>query len=366
MVFTFELILIIGFTTVIFFYFLSVCILTIKLNKTERGAISKSDIYVNVVIAFRNEEAKIAALIDSLIKQSYHNCKFVLVDDHSTDNGLSVAFSKTKNEQRFQIFQLPANLAGKKDALEFGTKQCKGEFILFTDADCTINPNWVETMVNEMTHNNLEFCSGALLIHDCKNILQKLQAVETLFLTAVGHSLISCKKPVLCNGANIAIKRETNDTTLLNHVSSGDDIFRLQQAVKAKKRVGYTTVKETQVFSKAESTLLEMVQQKVRWIGKSKHYIETFSLIFTAFIGLSQVVAAVSIFILPVKIWITLLATKILSETILTVKAMSVYDHKVSPFNIFAVGILYPFYSVAIAIISLFYKPQWKGRKVKG
>ena len=109
-----------------------------------------------------------------------------------------------------------------------------------------------------------------------------------------------------------------------------------------------------------------MIQQKVRWIGKSKHYIETFSLIFTAFIGLSQVVAAVSIFILPVKIWITLLATKILSETILTVKAMSVYDHKVSPFNIFAVGILYPFYSVAIAIISLFYKPQWKGRKVKG
>lgn len=366
MIFTVNLFLIIGFTAVILLYFLSVYILTIKLNKTESDTTLKPETYVDIVIAFRNEEQTIVALIDSLIRQSYHNCKFILVDDHSTDNSLSIAIAKTKNEQRFQILQLPDNLVGKKDALKYGIKQCKGEFILFTDADCEISPNWVETITKEMTHNNLEFCSGALLIHDCKNILQKLQAVETLFLTAVGHSLISCKKPVLCNGANIAIKRETNDTPLLNHVSSGDDIFRLQQAVKAKRKIGYTTAKEAQIFSKAEPTLLKMMQQKVRWIGKSKHYIDTFSLIFTAFVGLSQIVVAVSIFILPVKIWVTLWAAKIISETILTVKAMGVYEYKVSPFHIFAVGVLYPFYSVAIAIISLFYKPQWKGRKVKG
>ena len=86
MVFTLELILIVGFTTVIFLYFLSVCVLSIKLNKTESNTNLKPETCVDIVIAFRNEEQTIVALIDSLIRQSYHNCKFILVDDHSTDN----------------------------------------------------------------------------------------------------------------------------------------------------------------------------------------------------------------------------------------------------------------------------------------
>ena len=288
-----------------------------------------------------------------------------MVDDHSTDNSPSIAIAKTKNEQRFQILQLPDNLVGKKDALKYGIKQCKGEFILFTDADCEISPNWVETITKEMTHNNLEFCSGALLIHDCKNILQKLQAVETLFLTAVGHSLISCKKPVLCNGANIAIKRETNDTTLLNHVSSGDDIFRLQQAVKAKRRID-TQLQKRHNILKSRTYFIENDTAKGALDRKIKTlHRDIFINIHGFYWSFPSCCSCFDIY-LACKNMDNAFGYKILSETILTVKAMSVYDHKVSPFNIFAVGILYPFYSVAIAIISLFIKTTMERAKGKG
>ena len=38
---------------------------------------------VSVIVAFRNEEKNLSALIDSLLAQTYTKCEFVLVDDRT-------------------------------------------------------------------------------------------------------------------------------------------------------------------------------------------------------------------------------------------------------------------------------------------
>ncbi len=354
-----------GFTAIIFLYFFCIVFLAFKLNKTKEANHFEHNIKTDIIIAFRNEEQNIANLIDDLNKQSCSNCKFILVDDHSTDKSFEMACLKTSYNQRFVVLQLPPGMFGKKQALEYGIKRSNSKYILFTDADCRLNTNWVSTIVSDMSCYNLDFCSGAFLIHNYTNTFQKLQAIETLFLTAVGHALISLGKPVLCNGANMAIIRGHNEIPLLNNISSGDDIFRLQHAVMTNRKVWYTTAKNTLVYSKAEPTLSKLIQQKVRWIGKAKHYSDKFSMVFTAFVALTQITLIISVFCFPAKIWVSLWVVKILSEIILITKAINVYEQKFSLLHILLVGVLYPIYSTIIGIFSIFYVPQWKGRTIK-
>lgn len=85
----------------------------------------------------RNEEATIAAAIESLAAQP-EITEIIVIDDQSTDGtGVAVGELGSRFPQLSVLHteQLPAGWVGKNYAVSLGAAQATGEWLLFTDAD---------------------------------------------------------------------------------------------------------------------------------------------------------------------------------------------------------------------------------------
>lgn len=87
---------------------------------------------VSVIIPFWNAEQWLGRCLNSLIVQD--NAEFILVDDHSTDNGIEIAYDYCNRDQRFTLLN-NHNLRGVSGARNTGIKYASGDYITFLDAD---------------------------------------------------------------------------------------------------------------------------------------------------------------------------------------------------------------------------------------
>jgi len=97
---------------------------------------------ISVVIPAYNSKAKITECLVSLKNQSYNKpYEIIVVDDGSTDNTAKEA----KKSRDVRVIR--QENAGPAKARNTGAKAAKGEIILFTDADCIADPDWISQML---------------------------------------------------------------------------------------------------------------------------------------------------------------------------------------------------------------------------
>jgi len=114
-------------------------------NTSPHGALipASSPPSVSALIPARNEEAVIAACIESLARQQEIS-EIIVVDDQSTDGTAGVVRNLIGKYPRVRLFQtdsLPDGWVGKNHALWSGVQQAKGAWLLFTDADAEHETN---------------------------------------------------------------------------------------------------------------------------------------------------------------------------------------------------------------------------------
>src|SRR5260370_26620830 len=98
---------------------------------------------VTAIVPARNEEAVLAACIESLARQQ-EILEILVVNDQSTDGTASVVrklMEKIPNLRLLESGELPDGWVGKNHALWIGAKQAKRAWLLFTDADSQHEPN---------------------------------------------------------------------------------------------------------------------------------------------------------------------------------------------------------------------------------
>jgi len=91
----------------------------------------------SVIVPARNEEAVIAACVESLIRQE-EITEIVVVNDQSTDKTAEIVrhlAAKYPRVKMMDVAQLPAGWVGKNYAVWLGAREAKGDWLLFTDAD---------------------------------------------------------------------------------------------------------------------------------------------------------------------------------------------------------------------------------------
>lgn len=101
-------------------------------------------IEVAVVIAARDEEARIAQTLDHLLATVGPRISITVVDDRSTDATASIVQSKAESDPRLRLVRvqdLPEGWLGKPHALYRGSADVDAPWILFTDADTWIAPD---------------------------------------------------------------------------------------------------------------------------------------------------------------------------------------------------------------------------------
>lgn len=323
---------------------------------------------VSVIVAFRNEANNIGKLVDSLLLQTYKNCEFIFVNDHSEDN--SVEILKQYDDSRIRIVSASDEVVGKKSALRLGYDVSKGEILYFTDADCVLKPYCIEIMVAEMGAKGISMLCGPVCFSNDKGFWAKIFQLEFLSLTGSGAAGFFMGKPFMCNGANFIVERNVYENADLNgKYSSGDDVFLLHYAQKNHK-VGFAQHEECIVETLGPTNLKDFFGQRIRWASKAGGYKNYFALFVSAVIFLMSLTLLVAfvygcINLIYFIVFFCLFMMKLIVDAYFIWPVLRFYGRKKLCWSILPLTIFYPIYVVFVAVASLFCKPKWKGRKIK-
>ncbi len=114
---------------------------------------------VCVVIPARNEGAGIEPCLNSILRQDYPSLSVVVVDDRSDDDTSEVVSRFTQTDQRVRlerIDELPPGWLGKSHALWQATRRVEADWLLFVDADCTLEHAAVRTAVGHAIEQRVD------------------------------------------------------------------------------------------------------------------------------------------------------------------------------------------------------------------
>ncbi len=338
-----------------------------KENINTEKSTNKYDI--SVIVAFKNEEKNLPKLIDSLIKQTYIPTKIILVDDNSTDNSTNIIKTYKSINSKHNIQLIKNKGIGKKIALKTAVETSKTEYCLFTDADCILPHTWIETYKDNInkTHADM-YISAVKEIHNEK-FINELQSIEFDSLQACTAAFCAIKKPIMCNGANMCVKRSVWQNMYkknkLRNILSGDDVFMLHEIKKYKGHIEYINSSKAIVATKTPDSLSSFLKQRMRWGGKTIYYKDkdSISLAISVFI-LSLLITTETIltffyseFLLSLTI---LLALKITIDTTAIYNYRKIKQYKTSIITLCIFSILHPYYIVVSSIAGLFKTKKWK------
>ena len=235
---------------------------------------------VSILIAARNEEDKIGATIDDILKQNYPKdlIELIVIDDHSSDRTAEIVLSYIRQGVKLIMLNESKPLNSyKKKAISEAIKVAKGELLITTDADCRMGSNWLGSIVSFYEENNCKLISSPVVFYEEKNFFESLQTLEFLYLIGLGAATIGNKKPSTCNGANLAYRRdvfvELKGFQGIDDLASGDDeLFLHKVASKYPQDIGFCKSQDALVYTHAKPNLKEFISQRKRWASKSTRY----------------------------------------------------------------------------------------------
>lgn len=92
---------------------------------------------VSAIVPARNEEAVIAACVESLAMQR-EIAEVLVIDDQSSDRTAEIVRSLVAQNPKVRLLEateLPTGWVGKNNAVWIGAREARGDWLLFTDAD---------------------------------------------------------------------------------------------------------------------------------------------------------------------------------------------------------------------------------------
>ncbi|MCD8529547.1 MAG: glycosyltransferase [Flavobacterium sp.] len=324
-----------------------------------------------IVVPFRNEKENLPNLLHSISLLNYPKelVEVILVDDDSEEvfSGQDLVFSLKviKNDRKSN--------SPKKDAIETAIQVAKNDWIITTDADCLVQKDWLIAFNQYIQGNEVEMVASGVCYVPKSGLLSAFQNLDFLSLQGATIGSFGIEKPFMCNGANFAYSKhffkELNGFQGNETIASGDDVFLLQKAVSsAPKKVGFLLAKESIVATKPVKTWNELFQQRVRWASKSTGYSSSYGKILALVVFGGNLVWILSFLlwltnVLDQNIFMLFVALKFLIDYILIYKTANFFESKLQ--YVLASSLLYPFFSVSVAVYSLFGNYSWKGRNFR-
>jgi cellulose synthase/poly-beta-1,6-N-acetylglucosamine synthase-like glycosyltransferase len=329
---------------------------------------------VSIIIPARNEEKNIRNVLQCIRDQSYprHFIEVLVIDDNSTDATAPLAEASGAIVIRNQVSG--NTLAYKKQAIATGIQRATGELILCTDADCTMGPRWIESIVAYQYETGAQFISSPVMLWPLKNFFEEFQALEFSGLVGIGGASLQMGFPNMCNGANIAYMKDAfnavdgfagNDT-----IPSGDDEFlmhKMHQRFPGK--VVFLKSFEAIVRTLPSSTPGEFIRQRMRWVSKSTKYADkriTTVLALSYLFNLALLIAGIGSFYNAdfLILFLFLLSAKVITEGVLLYSICQFFGTYRLPLWLIPEQLFHIVYVVIIGILGNTFKYNWKGRKV--
>ena len=335
----------------------------------------------SVIIPFRNEGDNLPKLLKSIEALEYpkHLFEVILVNDASEDDSVSI-IEKNLSNRPFDCAQddivvinnVRESNSPKKDAITSAIKIAKNEWIVTSDADCILPKFWLDTFDAFIQKKDTQFIVAPVTYSNIGSFLDRFQLLDFLSLQGASIGGFGINKPFLCNGANLAYKKDffkaVNGFKGNTNIASGDDIFLLEKALKLDaKKVHYLKCKHAVVTTEAEKNTSNLISQRVRWASKSTNYKNSFAKVIGVIVLLmnASLICALTLCIVGVfnfKILVYLFLIKCSIDFLLLFKTVRFFNQEAFLSSYLFSCLLYPFFSVYVVFVSVFSNYKWKGR----
>ena len=336
----------------------------------------------SLIIPFRNEEKMLPALLASIATLNYPKDYFeiIFVDDDSEDKSVHMINSiLTITESTRMDFRVIENIitshSPKKDAISLAISQAKYDWIVTTDADCVLPKYWLDSFDEFIQKQQPDFIVAPITYAKCQGFLQNFQLLDVLSLQGATIGGFGIKKPFLCNGANMAYKKELfkmlNGFQGNSEIASGDDVFLLEKATEQNaSKVHYLKCQDAIVYTSALNSWADLIQQRVRWAAKSSVYKNYFGRL-VGLIVFSQNVLLVGLVLLfltgvvkPQPL-LYMFIIKLGVDFLLIYKAAHFFNQKSHLKHYFLSSLCYPLFGIHVVLLAVFKDFRWKDRTYK-
>jgi len=194
---------------------------------------------VSVIVPARNEEASLAACLESLVTQTGVSFEVIAVDDHSSDRTREIAASFA-GVRVVDAGTLAEGWTGKNNAVTAAARVARGKWLLFTDADTVHLPASLVRAVAEAQEHGAE-----LLSYSPEQIVVGFWEMATLPVVFAALAREYPPKEVsdpaspiaAANGQYILIRRAAYDA-VGGHAAIAEEILEDVALARAVKRSG--------------------------------------------------------------------------------------------------------------------------------
>ena len=371
---------IISFLSISYFIFLLLLIRAWSGIK-EAEILNSNYPFITVIIPVRNEAHNLNPLIRCLENQAYayDNFEVIFIDDCSEDDTYEQLMeSSKKSNVDIRVYQLDEDVSEgvshKKAAITYGMAKASGELILLTDGDVLLERNWIQVYASAFTSTDSKFISGPVVM-DGNGFIDDVQSLEFSSLIGTGAAAIYYNIPILCNGANLAFRKEAffevKGYEGYEKIISGDDEFLMYKISKwHPSGVSFLKSNQAIVHVQPKSDIKEFYDQRRRWSGKwGKHpnplskalaiyiFIVHLSFLLLFIFGILKLVPPYTV--------ILLLAIKLLLEFIYFKQMYLFFIKRLKVIPFIISSLVYPLYAVTFGILSNLGGFEWKGRHFK-
>jgi poly-beta-1,6-N-acetyl-D-glucosamine synthase len=324
-----------------------------------------SEAFISVIVAVRNEQKTIRNLLKNLTRQQYSAFEIIVVNDHSDDD----------TERIVRDFESPFvkciqnQGTGKKQAITTGVAIANGTIIATTDGDCSIPSTWLPG-INRFFSEDIQMVIGPVTISGEGNLFSHMQQIEFASLIGTAAATSAYEMPIMCNGANLAFKRElfhkVGGFEGNKHIPSGDDEFLMRKFLHVSPgSIRFAADKNCVVSTVPHSTIGEFLQQRLRWAGKWRYNSSFFALLVALFVLSVQIVTIIGYFEL-IRTgnpgWLAIILIRFVLDVTVLQAFCNFLGVRWRWIAFLLLFLIYPFYVFYVALASNFLSFSWKGR----
>ena len=346
---------------------------------------------VSVVVAAMNEEQALPRLLDSLAAQTSGAFELVLVDDRSTDATAAI-MERHRAAAPYPVRVVrnrrpPEECTGKQQALDLGVAAAAGELLLFTDADCTVPPTWVERLTAYFTADaggRTGVVFGQLAVQapggggdragwpgDSERFTDRYQAFDQPLVHQYSTGTAGLGQPTGCFGNNLALRAPVlagiGGFRSLGYTIT-EDAALIGAASRAGWKVRASTLAETLVTTEPQPDWRAFINQHVRWNGGAFYSNDPAAAwgyrYVTLFLILSVAAAPFALLVPWLVVWPL---TSLVSIGTLAALAAALYHPRrrralarVVPYTLFFMG----FYAYITVLAIAGVRAEWKGSRL--
>ena len=100
--------------------------------------------------------------IESILNQTFYDFEFIIIDDSSTDDSVSIIESYTHKDRRIRFYCNEKN-AGIASVLNKGIDLCCGEYIALMHSDDISLPDRLKKQISFLKSKNFDLCGGRMI-----------------------------------------------------------------------------------------------------------------------------------------------------------------------------------------------------------